>query len=77
MFSFSSCVNVHSRCAPPCSAHKPVLAQLNDRQKVAPAIGKVLQPAALQVLMGKLPPLSFFLNTAGRGFHELQHTMLV
>lgn len=63
MFSFSSCVNVRSRCALPYRSHRPRLAQLNGRQKVAPAVGKVLQPAALPVLRGKLAPLSFFLNT--------------
>lgn len=63
MFSFSSCVNVRSRRALLYRSHKPMLAQLNGRQKVAPAVGEVLHPAALPVLRGKLAPLSFFLNT--------------
>lgn len=76
MFSFS-CVNVHSKCAAPYSAHKPLLAQLNGKQKVVPVVGKILQPTVLQVLRGKLAPHSFFLNTAGSGFHGLQHMMFV
>jgi len=33
--------------------------------------------SSLQVFRGKLAPLSFLLNTAGRGFLELQCAMLV
>lgn len=35
------------------------------QQNVAPALGKVLQPAALLLLRGALAPLSFFLKTSG------------